>query len=158
MALFVVPILYVQRKQKSRTAKLLSDFLRLGESRQLRVTKHELWNDCYGIGLDEGQKKLFYVSTRNSNEQQLLVNLLDLKKSTVASVRREVNGSKIIDQVGLRLTPREGKELYLEFYNKEENLNMSGELQLAEKWNGLISGSIAAATVAGTAPERTIPA
>lgn len=155
MALFVAPILYIQRKQKAKTAKLLSDFLRLAEARQLKITAHELWSECYGIGLDEGQQKLFYVSTREGNEQQVQINLTDVKKCAVVSAGRDVSDGKVIDQVELRLTPRNGKELHLEFYNKEENLHMSGELQIAQKWSDLVNAAVAAVPVATRPPVAT---
>ncbi|WP_266203384.1 hypothetical protein [Pontibacter kalidii] len=160
LAVFIVPIMYLQRKQKEKTGKASAEFLAMGEQQQVRLAKYELWNDRYGIGLDEEQKKLFYLRKDDAQEQKLLLNLADFKKSSVSSASRDVNGTKVFDLIELRLTSRNAKhsELRLEVYDKEVSIMLSGELQLAEKWNTLINASIAAATPADLASEKAVSA
>jgi hypothetical protein len=155
VALFVVPIMYIQHKQKQKAGKALQEFLVMAGQLQVKPTQHELWNDRYAISLDEEQKKLFYLKKDDVKEQKHIVNLADTKRCAVVSVSRDVNGSKIIDQIGLSLTSRTGKDLYLGFYNKEESLNMSGELLIAQKWSGLINAAIAAVPAATKPPVAT---
>ncbi|WP_073851639.1 hypothetical protein [Pontibacter flavimaris] len=160
LVVFIVPIMYLQRNQKQKTGEASAEFLALAEQQQARLTKHELWNDRYAIGLDEGQKKLLYLRKDDVQEQKLFLHLADFKKSTVSSESRDVNGTKVFDLIELRLAPRNPKhaEVRLEFYNKEVSIMLSGEMLLAQKWSSLISASIAEASPAGAASEKVVSA
>ncbi|WP_018477592.1 hypothetical protein [Pontibacter roseus] len=145
LAVFVLPILYIQRKQKAKAGKALGNFLALGEQHQLRLTQHESWNEFYAIGLDEGQRKLFYLNQQEAQVPPIVVDLTEVKKCEVANEYRELNGNRIIDLIGLRLTFRNPaqREQILEFYSKEGNTMLSVELQLARKWSDRINAAIA---------------
>jgi hypothetical protein len=154
LALFVVPIMYIKSIQKKKAARHLQEFLDLGKAQQLTLTRHEFWDDNYGIGLDEGQQKLFYVNKFAGREQQLVVPLANMKQCTVSTTNREANGSKIMEQIGLRFVSRNPKdrEMYLEFYNREVNLMLSEELQIANRWSALANESIKSASASNLSP------
>jgi len=158
LALFVVPIMYIQRVQKRKAEKQLHEFITQGEAQQLKLTKHEFWDDCYGIGLDERQQKLFYVRKFKDREQQKVVSLADMKKCSVSNLSRESNGTKVIDQIELRFTPRDAKaqDVCLEFYSREVNLMLAEELQTANKWSAIANEGIVAAS-ASVSSHTSVP-
>ncbi|GAB3196254.1 hypothetical protein ABID22_002830 [Pontibacter aydingkolensis] len=154
LAVFIVPIILIQSKQKAKKNKLLSEFLASGEQQQLRITQYDFWNQCYGIGLDEVQQKLFYANKCAGKEQQLVINLAEVSKCRLVSEKREVNGNVVFDLIGLHISFRNPKlpDQHLEFYNKEISLSLMDELQLAEKWNALSNKLISGAKASEKQP------
>ena len=135
----------------------MNEFLGLARSQQLQLTRHEFWDDCYGVGLDEGQQKLFYVKKHQDTAQQQVVTLADMKSCSVSTTSRDSGGNKVIEQISLRFTPRNpsAKEFYLEFYSHEVNLMLSEELQTANKWSDVVNESIKASSVSNTSHSVT---
>src|SRR5690606_16013069 len=111
----------------------------------LQLGQQGFWNEQYGIGLDETNNRLFYWHLDGLKPQEVVVDLGAVKQSAVDNVFRDVNGNRIIDAIGLRLSQSGGKSpnLYLPFYTKEGSMMLSGELQLAEKWNAIVLSKIA---------------
>lgn len=132
--------------QVGQVNKAVKVYLAAAEQHGLTIGQHDFWNQRYGLGLDEGQRKLFYWHDDAHDPQEVVVELNEVRKCTVNNVYREVNGNRIIDMIGLRLTMQGARspELYLSFYDKEGSMMLSNELPLAEKWNGIIQASTAA--------------
>jgi hypothetical protein len=158
VAVFIVPVLYIQRKQKGNSGKLLAAFMAAGAQQGLRITKHERWNEQFAIGLDETQHKLFYMNKQALTPQQVVVDLAEVKNCAVVNMSRDVNGSRIIDLIGLRFSFHNTKwpEQLLEFYNKEESMLLSGELQLAEKWRVIVSDAMAQGGAANSSYRKQV--
>lgn len=147
LALFIVPILYIQGKQKKGTKKLLDDYARLAEKHRLTISKSDSWNNCFVIGLDKAQSKLLYLKKQKEKEHVVLINLPDVETCTVTNLHRDVNNNRVIDFIGLRFKLRGPKqaEQALEFYNKDESMYLSDELLLCEKWSAIVNANLQAA-------------
>ncbi|WP_299825355.1 hypothetical protein [uncultured Pontibacter sp.] len=142
LALFIVPIMYISRKQKQVAGKAMQEFLALAGQQELSLTKYDFWNQRFALGLDEKQHKLFYFCKQADKEQVLLLDLADVKSCELVKDSREVNDNKIIDLIALRLSFRAAKPQLLVFYQKEDNMLLGGELQLATKWSAIISEAL----------------
>lgn len=140
MALFVIPIYYIQHKQKSNANKAKQPFMEAASRHGLQLGQHDFWNEQYGIGLDETNNRLFFWHLDGQKTQAEVIDLDTVKQCSLENLHRDVNGNRIIDTIGLRLSVSGGKasNLYLPFYDKEGSMMLSGELQLAEKWQGII--------------------
>lgn len=66
LACFIVPVIYLQRKNKQEKKKFLKEFLHLAEQEQLMISAHDFWNHNYAIGLDTNSDKLFYLKRKES--------------------------------------------------------------------------------------------
>jgi len=146
VALFIVPIYLIQKKQKGKVAKARQAFVDRGAQRQLNITTCELWNPAYAIGIDEQQRKLLYLSDFEQQTREQLVDLDQVKQCRVLNEYRDSNGNRMIDHIALVLSmagPKPG-ELQLEFYNNQISMMHSDELKVAEKWNATINAVIAA--------------
>lgn len=143
-AVFLVPIFYIQRKQKGQANKAKQAFLEAANEQGLQIGRHDFWNEQYGIGLDEAKSRLFYWHNNGYDPQEVVVDLGSVKRCVVDNVHHDVNGNRIIDSIVLRVAMHGPKatELYLPFYSKEGNMMLSGELQLAEKWSGIVQHSM----------------
>lgn len=144
LALFIVPIMLIQRKQRQQKKKFLENFMNLAEQKQLKITEYDFWNHCFAIGIDKGQNKLFYLKKQNEGEQTALINLSEVAACRVINMNREVNGDRVIDFIELRFTFRNPgiPEQALEFYNKEKSLSLNEELLIAEKWKAIANTSL----------------
>ncbi len=140
VAVFLLPILYIQRKQKSQAGKERRAFVMAAEQQGLQLSEFDFWADQYGIGVDSVQGRLYYRNASELDPQEVVLHLNQVRRCTFDNVHREQNGNRIIDMIVLRIGLHGPKapELYLPFYNREGNLMLSGELQLAEKWCKLI--------------------
>ncbi|MBX0331854.1 hypothetical protein K3G39_01240 [Pontibacter sp. HSC-14F20] len=145
VALFIIPIYYIQHKQKSNVSKAKQPFLDAANQQGLQLGQHDFWNEQYGIGLDQSGNRLFYWHHDGQKPQETIIDLGAVKQSVVENMHREVNSNRIIDTIGLRLSVSGTKSpnLYLPFYDKEGSMMLSGELQLAEKWNAIIQSKMA---------------
>ena len=113
---------------------------------QLSVSHHDFWDPCYAIGVDQNRKQLLYTRKHEERYDQVVVDLTKVEKCIVSSISREVKGDKVIDKVGLLFTYRLGLTLsptHLEFYDKEESLNLNEEFVLAKKWEALVNSYLA---------------
>lgn len=146
LAIIILPILYFQRNQKNKASKLFNEFSNLAGQQQLNISQYDFWDPFYAIGLDSDKMKLFYTKRRESVVQETVIDLLEVGQYRVSNTNRDTNGSKVIDYIELTFTYRNSKhpEKSLEFYNREENLILGGELRLAEKWKTIINTSLAA--------------
>ena len=143
VGMFVVPIIFLQKKQSK---KQLQDFLEIAGKNQVVVDMYDLWEPCFGIGLDSKNGKLLYTRKYDTKYKNVVIDLADVGTCSLYKTSRDVNGDKVIDTIGLQLTYRKDfktPDTYLEFYNKEERLNLNDELQLAEKWQQLIVALLA---------------
>ncbi|SIT77487.1 hypothetical protein [Pontibacter indicus] len=144
LALFVVPIYYIQQKQKSKLNKAKQPFLDAAQRHGLQLGKYDFWNEQYGIGLDETESRLFYWHNETGIPQEMITELSSVKQSIVDSAYRENNGNRIFDAIGLRLMLQGAKEssVYLPFYLTKDIMMLKGELKLAEEWNAIIQHNI----------------
>ena len=139
-AVFLVPIFFIQRKQKGNANKAKQAFLAAAAKQGLTIGQHDFWNERYGIGLDEAQGRLYYWHHDEVEPKEINIDLGSVRRSTVDNMYRDVNGNRVIDMIALRVALHGPKapELNLPFYTKEGSMMLSGELQLAEKWSNII--------------------
>ncbi|MDO6391300.1 hypothetical protein Q4E40_14260 [Pontibacter sp. BT731] len=144
LALFVIPIYFIQNKQKAKLNKAKQPFIEAAHRHGLHLGRHDVWNGQYGIGLDEANNRLFYWHNEKPNPQETIIDLGSVKQCVVDNVHRDVNGNRIIDAIGLRIALHGAKaaSVYLPFYITEDIMMLKGELQLAEKWNSIIQGKM----------------
>ncbi|PRY07430.1 hypothetical protein CLV24_12379 [Pontibacter ummariensis] len=144
LALFIVPILYIQRGQRQQKKKFLEDFLKVTEGQQLSIRQYDSWPPYFSIGIDPVQRKLSYLKKQDQKEQTALIDLSEVASCRVVNEHRDVNGTRVIDFVALRFAFRNPRlsEQALEFYDREESMSLNEELMLAEKWQGIVNAHL----------------
>ncbi len=151
VALCVLPILYLQIKRKQEKDVLLNSFLLIAAKQQVSVSDYALWDPFFAIAIDQQHKRLLYLSDITDPLRMVQVDLKTVATCIVEKVSSQVNGNLIIESIALHLRHRDGakpRESTLLFYQKEMSLNLSGELQLAEKWKRIIDANLQAEKVA----------
>ncbi len=144
-ALLISPFIFFRDgKRKSRTKNLLNNLADMAKIENCNVSMHEVWNDA-AIGINKEAHKLFYVQGKESAITHIMVHLEDIKRSRVSVVSRTIerksDSQKIIEKISIVLEHKSSvhPDVILSFYDADtDGLTLSGELQLAEKWNGII--------------------
>jgi hypothetical protein len=144
-ALLITPFVFFRDgKRKSRTKHLLNILADMARIENCSVTRSEVWNDA-AIGINPETRTLFYVQGQEPALIRTLVHLDDIKQSKVSVVSRTVerksDSQKIIEKISLVLEHKSNvhPDVVLSFYDADsDGLSLSGELQLAEKWNGVV--------------------
>jgi hypothetical protein len=80
VAVFLVPIFYIQRKQKGQANKVEQVFLEASQKQGLNLSKYDFWNEQYGIGLDEVNNKLYYWNNTAQDPQEVLVDVHSIQE------------------------------------------------------------------------------
>ncbi|MGW8123133.1 hypothetical protein ACV07N_10790 [Roseivirga echinicomitans] len=150
LALFILPIVYLQGIQKRKEKKLLGEFLQLSQEKGLNLTYSEVWNYVYCMGLDTQTKQLIHFKKRGELPEIQVIDLKPFKQCTVNKLGRTVKTTdgavKVIEKLQLVLTPSNShnKPETIEFYNAEESNSITTELPLIAKWEKQISHALQA--------------
>lgn len=145
LALGLVPVLYLQGKSKKERKALFTSFTALTKGHDLTITMFDTWGPNYVIGLDQEKCKLFYCKMDDSEAKGEVIDLLNVRQCAVQSDSRDINGNKVFDRIELiitHLSSTKPSTTSLMFYLKEESLNLSDELVLAEKWKGIVNSIV----------------
>jgi hypothetical protein len=149
VAICVVPFILMGRNKKKRDKQLLQLLLNSATKENCKITQSEYLNDI-AIGLDEANNKLFFFKKIEENEIAQHVNLLEMKSCGILNSNRPLDSKKhkdvIIEKIGLSFTPIEKNKTHtiFEFFNSEETMLLSGELQLAQKWAKIVNDKLKA--------------
>jgi len=139
----LLPFILMGISRRKREKQLLQTLVDYAKQNGGNITQHETVGD-FIIGMDEKTNTVFFYKKNKNGETTQHLHLADYKKCSVVSTTRDFNNSKVIDTVELSFIPIEKskpiEELLL--FNTKENLQLSGELQLAEKWAKLVNSKI----------------
>ncbi len=139
----LLPFILMGISRRKREKQLLQTLVDYAKQNGGNITQHETTGD-FIIGMDEKTNAVFFYKKNKNAETTQHLHLADYKKCSVVSTTRDFNNSKVIDTVELSFIPIEKskpiEELLL--FNTKENLQLSGELQLAEKWAKLVNSKI----------------
>lgn len=145
--LFFLPIYLLNRTAAQKQKKRLSALLTFSEKNNLKLSVTDAWNDC-AIGIDQGLKQVAYVKNAEDDHQEFLIDLKDISRCSINNASREIKTSgktqRIIEKLELQFIPKKSDNplVALEFYDGRKQFQLSGELQLIEKWVALLRQSI----------------
>ncbi len=146
--LFFVPIYFLSRSGASKRKQRLSALLALSEKNGLRLSAKEAWND-YTIGIDDASRRMVFIKNTEEDHQEVLIDLKDIARCNVNNVSREVKTGggiqRIIERIELQFFHKKAElpPVSVEFYDGKKQMQLSGELQLAEKWAALVKKALA---------------
>jgi len=144
VAVCVVPFMIMGRNKKKRDKQLVQLLFDTASKENCKITQSEFLNDI-AIGLDEIANKLFFFKKIDTIEIGQHVSLSEIKNCGLLNSNRPSNNKKdkdvIIEKIGLSFTPidKNKASIVFEFFNSEETMLLSGELQLAQKWAKIVN-------------------
>lgn len=102
----------------------------------------------FAIGLASNKQYVFFYKEVNGAVTEYSVTLEDIRKCSIHSVNRTVKTKEgtehVIDKLELVFEPKENthKIVRFEFYTSADHFMLSGELQLIQKWETMISSCL----------------
>ncbi len=142
-------IAYFQIKNRNREKKTFSALQYFALENDGVISSYDhLCNTL--IGIDNREiTKLFFIRTTPNKDYREAINLSEIMGCQLHKVERTAHykGDKVsvIDKIELILSFVDTKkpDVALEFFNTDyDQLTLSGELQLAQKWSGMIKSNV----------------
>mgnify|MGYP000253232306 CR=1 FL=1 len=143
MLVIVIPIYMMMRGRKKKEKMILRSLLEIAAQKKCTIDQHEILG-TNAIGIDENNQMVFFY---RQTEDQIIEQFVDLKaieSCKVVTTHRTISNKgvkeKLLERLDLRFVPSvQGKgEIIFEFFNADDNIQLNGELQSAEKWSQLI--------------------
>jgi len=146
MLICIVPIMILNRSGAKAGKLYLKSLKDLAQKNETDIAEYDHWNDR-AIGIDTEKNKIFFVRKSDFNEFSQQVNLDEIRKcriiKTGVSDKDGKSGNVTKIELGLSSADNRKADTMVEFFNQEHGvLAYDDELQLAEKWNGIINGKI----------------
>jgi hypothetical protein len=146
IAIFIVPIFAIQWINKRNTVKKVDEIKLQAQSSGINISKYEVWNDQF-IGIDSISKKVYFQKNIVELSTGKIIDLADFeecKLSAESSSKSKSNSNSTAEKVNLCLKCKNPKLLDLKvcFYDNNVNMTMRNEMEVAKKWEKIISESL----------------
>ncbi|WP_372948605.1 hypothetical protein [Mariniphaga sp.] len=145
IAIVTVPFILTGYSRKRKKKNLFHRLTQMAGNEGCTITHHEFCAD-FVIGLDGMANRLFFYKKVETLEIAKSLHLREFKSCKVINSNRTVENKKekyyVVDKLDLIFYPTEkgAPEISIELYNDEyDSLTLTGELQLAEKWEKLLN-------------------
>ncbi|WP_341225588.1 hypothetical protein [uncultured Arcticibacterium sp.] len=147
-AICVVPFLLMGKSRKKKDQQKLQSLTSTANTHEGRITSYEFCGN-FAIAIDNKKGLVFFH--KEINGETVLEAGIDLNhiqecrlQSTSISVTKNKENYKMIERLELCFTPlsKGEKEMKWELFSRENNRQLSGELQAGEKWSKLINQQI----------------
>jgi hypothetical protein len=144
VAAFIVPIFFLQSANRRKDRNKQKNFIKLAQQNGIAISKIDLWNEN-AVGIDQNKKKLFVTNTLNEKTVNTTIDLSDYVSCKLVNDSRTVktkhNKTTITERILLVLKPAisTNAEMSIVFFDKNENINLNNEFQLAESWEKLLN-------------------
>jgi hypothetical protein len=137
-------IILIRLRNKNRLNEILKPLLVFAQENNSEISFFDYWDKTL-IGVDNHEiNRLFFIRNTPCNVIREKITLSEVSECKILKTERKVKYYKelvnVIDRIELIFSFNNHRpELSLEFYNTDyDQLTLSGELQLAEKWAGTL--------------------
>jgi hypothetical protein len=132
---------YKSSKKESDMLKLLND---IAKQHNCKISQHEFCGD-FVFGLDEIRNCIFFYKQNEEKAISKYVDLFQVRNCLVLKKtktdKNNIGNLSIVERIELSFLPtnKDQLEVRFELFDKETNMQLSGELQFVEKWTKLIN-------------------
>lgn len=144
LAICILPFIALSRSRKKTEQQRLSALQNFAARQNCQLSEYEFCGNL-SIGLDMVNKCVFALRKTEGGEISQYINLHGVQQCKAIQTSRNLNSKegeyKVIDRIDLSFVPvaKNEPDTLLEIFNAQENLQMVGELQLADRWEKRIS-------------------
>jgi len=146
VGVIAIPIIYSIISKKKKIKKISADLSAFAETKGGKISEFDYWKNT-SIGIDRDNHLLFFTRKKGAEEQKTAIDLKEIQSCRVINTSRSVptpSGSeKVTDRLELvfKSFDQGVPERSLEFFNSanQDSLSLTGELQLIEKWLGIVN-------------------
>jgi hypothetical protein len=134
---FIAPFVVMYRKRVKREKRMYNSLKTNAKQQNTSIGEHEFCGD-FAIGINDTQEQIFFFKNKKGEEINQFVNLSEIQKCELIKKGREIKSSSMhsTHSVSILFYTLDKKKPNTEFelFHEETNLQLSGELQLGEKW------------------------
>jgi hypothetical protein len=144
LAIFIVPLVIMHYNRVKKENKKVQFLNEIALQHNSKISQHEFCGD-FVIGLDETRYFVFFLKEKKEDVFSQFVDLSGIQTCHVVKKTRTMESKKehvvITEGVELSFLPanKSKGETRFELYDEELNMQLSGELQLADKWSKQIN-------------------
>ncbi|MBR9757182.1 MAG: hypothetical protein GYB39_03800 [Algicola sp.] len=140
IAICIIPFILMGLSKAKNKKQQLQLLTKLAQKEQCKMDTYEVFANI-SIGLDTSKKRLLFVRQDNDTITQESIDLLHIKNCNLIKASNNNNAPKDISKLELALAPTSNNktETRLLFFDIATEMPLSGQLQLAEKWNAIIN-------------------
>jgi hypothetical protein len=140
----IAPFVIIYFKRVQREKKVLQSLTEVAKQHNCSINKHEFCGD-FVLGIDESRRWVFFLKQK---EGGAIMQHIDLSEIGSSKVIRKLHSNKnghsstgSIERIdlGFITNSKIKSEKRFELYDDEVNMHLTGELQFAEKWSGMIN-------------------
>lgn len=138
-----------KNNKKKKEIRLLDNISRLSGTDPSSITQYDIWNNSV-IGLNNLDAELYFIKNTAEDQSFQKVSITEVQRCWVNEVSRTVSIKesiiKVVEKVEVIMINKvkNKPDTVIEFFNQNSGkLDLSGELQLAEKWCNLLNETIA---------------
>ncbi len=143
----IVPFVIVHYNRVKREKKMLQALKENAHQNNANIGQHEFCGD-FLIGMDENRNYVFFLKQKKEETISQFVDLSEIQAcqpvKKILNLKSDGEKVTITERLELCFLPEEKSkgETRFELYDKEANIQLSGELQLADKWSKQFNNSL----------------
>ncbi|AWH72700.1 hypothetical protein DCS32_00490 [Dokdonia sp. Dokd-P16] len=143
VAICIIPFVMMAINKKKKENKMLQALNHIATTQNHTVSDYEFCGD-FVIGRDKELNAIFFYKESNGQAQSSSVDLSTIKNCQAVKGHRNIKSDgeqlTITERVALAFTPSNGanQEVSFTLYDVD-NMQLNGEIQLADSWSALIN-------------------
>ena len=144
LSIFIVPLVILNYNRVRKENIKLQSLNEFALHHNGKISQHEFCGD-FVIGFDENRKYVFFFKQKNEAVISQFVDLSEILNCQVIKKTRTIETKNenlvIMERIELSFVPtnKSNEETRFELYDDETNMQLSGELQLVDKWSKQIN-------------------
>jgi hypothetical protein len=147
LAICILPIWLMRRNNRKKEEHLINGLRSIAAAHHRELGAY----DCgfeFAIGMAQTNDFVFFYKTGKEKPLAQYVALNTIRKCQIDHIRRSVKSKEenksFVERLTLTFIPkdREADTIQLEFFNADEQFQLSGEQQLIEKWEATVNVAI----------------
>lgn len=143
LAICIAPFVIMAINKKKKENKMLQALNQIAATQNHTISAYEFCGD-FVIGRDEKMDTIFFYKESNGQGLSSSVNLSTIKNCQAVKAHRTVKSDgerlTITERVALAFTPTNAADQEVNFTLYDvDNMQLNGELQLADTWSTLIN-------------------
>lgn len=139
------PFVMMSRGKAKREKKLYQKLIDLANQKSAKINKHEALQHL-GIGLDTNNHIAFFYDNQDGKTIEKSVDLKEIKNVNLVKDKTQIQkkSTEKINRVGIEFLSKNKNQnnVFFEFFNDEKNPQVFGEIQMAEKWVGILQTEV----------------
>jgi hypothetical protein len=147
LAICIVPFVIMQRSRGKSKNTMMNAIKNIAKDLGLTIGEYEYGSD-FIISMDRDNKYVMFCKLNIELTEVKHAKLSEIQSCKVLrstkSIKTESQNISVTDRVALSVMPasKSLSEISFELYHDVKNMQLNGEIQLAEKWSALINDRI----------------